>query len=266
MVFHNQESAVSELKNLAKSDRHSILIHGVNGCGKTWLAKQYHLFVKADEYIILNSKIQDIKDFIPKVYDAEWKTVLCIENIDYGVDGVSQSLLKLFEEPPENLYIILTARNIKRVPTTILSRSAQVYVKGFRREDLMIYAKEKYGLKAESMKADIDVFCKNPSDIDFIFGLKSEDLEYVKTLSTLINSKNPVATSVWKMQSIPSGAKIPMHIILRSLYNTLNPECRDIVLQYDADIDSGVPNHVILSAMVLNLKSRMFRICEKTIK
>ena len=257
MEFQNQKSAMFELRHLASADCHSILLHGVAGCGKSWLSKKYQAFINATDFIQLDAKMQDIKDFISTVNLYDTKSVVCIENIDCGVDGVSQAILKLLEEPPENIYLIVTARYAKNVPNTILSRVSTVFIPRFKFDDLMLYAKEKHGMKAESMKEDLSIFCKNPNDVDFIMSLSPSDLDYLKNLSDHINSKNPVATTVWKIQSLPSGTKIPIDFIIRSLYYGIGERFKPIVLQYESDIDSGVPNHVILSAMILNIKSRV---------
>ena len=257
MEFQNQKSAMYELKHLASADCHSILLHGEAGCGKSWLSRKYQSMVKADDFIQLYAKMQDIKDFITNVYLYQTKAVVCIENIDCGVDGVAQAILKLLEEPPENIYLIVTARYARNVPNTILSRTSTVFVQQFKFDDLLLYAKEKYGLKAESLKQDLYLFCKNPNDVDYIMSLQQSELDYVKALPELISSKNPVATTVWKLQQLHSGAKIPMQFIIRSLYNGVADKFKPIVLQYESDIDSGVPNHVILSAMILNIKAKI---------
>lgn len=255
MEFQNQKSAIYELKHLASADCHSILLHGESGCGKSWLSKKYQSMIKADDFIQLYAKMQDIKDFISNVYQFPSRAVVCIENIDCGVDGVAQAILKLLEEPPKNIYLIVTARHARNVPNTILSRTSTIFIQQFKFDDLLLYAKEKYGLKADSMKQDLYLFCKNPDDVDYIMSLQQNDLEYIKVLSDHISSKNPVATTVWKIQQLPSGTKIPMQFIIRSLYNGVSDKFKPIVLQYESDIDSGVPNHVILSAMILNIKS-----------
>lgn len=257
MEFQNQKSAMFELKHLASADCHSILLHGVAGCGKSWLSKKYQALVNADDFIQLDAKMQEIKDFISTVNLYQTKAVVCIENIDCGVDGAAQAILKLLEEPPENIYIIVTARYAKNVPNTILSRVSTVFIPRFKFDDLILYAKEKHGLKAESMQSDISIFCKNPNDVDFLMSLSQSDIDYLKKLPEQISSKNPVATTVWKIQSLPSGTKIPMEFIIRSLYNGIGERFKPIVLQYESDIDSGVPNHVILSAMLLNIKARI---------
>lgn len=260
MYFQNQETALSELQRISKSICRSILIHGEKNCGKTYLARQYAQMIKAADFITVDSKMLDIKEMISNIYTITSDAVVCIENLDCGVDGVAQAMLKIFEEPPSNIRIIITARDIKNVPATILGRCTSVYVKQFVFDDILRYAKEKYGLKAEHMKSDIETYCKSPSDVDFLMSLSDQDLEHLKSLPQLVDVKTPINTIIWKMQSFKDGVKIPIDYIIRSLYHGLNARMQKIVLQYEADIDSGVPNHVILSAMILNMKSVMLSV------
>lgn len=258
MEFKNQVEAIKELRSLASSCKQAILIHGESGCGKTYLAHMYHRFIHTNQFIQIGNTMQDIRDFIANAFDISERTTVCIENIDAGTDGVSQAILKILEEPPKNIYIVITARNVKKIPVTILSRCNEVYVSHFRFDDLMFYAKNQYGLKAESMRDDIKVLCKNPNDIDFIMNLQQQDFEYLKNVASIINEKTPIATASWKLQSFPSGSKIPIQMLIRSLYNSVPNDLKRIVIQYESDIDSGIPNHVIISAIALNLKVGMY--------
>lgn len=258
MEFKNQIEAVHELRSLASSGKQSILIHGESGCGKTYLAQMYHRFVGTSQFIQIGNTMHDIRDFIMNAYDVNERTAVCIENVDVGSDGVSQAILKILEEPPKNIYIVITARNVKQIPVTILSRCSVVYVSHFRFDDLMRYAKANYGLRSESIKDDLKSLCKNPNDVDFIMSLQPQDFEYLKSISSIINDKTPIATASWKLQSFPSGTKIPIQMLIRSLYNSVPDQLKKLVIQYESDINSGIPNHVIISAIALNIKIGLY--------
>ena len=94
MILKCQSSALDELQNLADSDRHSVLIEGVAGSGKTYLAKQYAKFLSINDFVTVNATVNDIRKSIDTSYNLESKIVICIENLDTGVAGASHTLLK----------------------------------------------------------------------------------------------------------------------------------------------------------------------------
>ena len=57
-----QSECHKSLSNMAKCDRHSILIDGPEGCGKTYMALQYSKYLGIDDFQLVNPKVGDIKD------------------------------------------------------------------------------------------------------------------------------------------------------------------------------------------------------------
>lgn len=254
MEFRNQEESVSMLKRASESDAHSILIYGESGCGKTFLARKYAKFVNSADFAVITSKMDSVREFMDTVYDTDEKIVVCIENLDSAVSGVAQAILKFLEEPPKHVYIVVTARDINAIPDTIISRSMMVFVPHFQFDQLMQYAKENHGLRAESLTDDIRTYCRNPADIDFIMNLQDSDLWYLNDVYKYASGEYPIATITWKLQSFPSGEKIPIRMLIRSLYRSASDDKKRMILCYESDIGSGVPDHVILSAIIMNLK------------
>lgn len=254
MEFKNQEEAVSMLKKASESDIHTILLHGESGCGKTYLARKYAKYVNAVDFAVITSKMDSVREFMDTVYDSDEKIVVCIENLDSAVSGVAQAILKFLEEPPKHVYIIVTARDVNAVPNTIISRSMMIYVPHFQFNQLMQYAKETHGLRADSIANDLKTYCRNPADVDFIMKLQDSDLWYLNDVYKYASGEYPIATITWKLQSFPSGEKIPIRMMIRSLYRSASDDKKRMILCYESDIGSGVPDHVILSAIIMNLK------------
>ena len=107
MEYRCQMNALEELKELAKSDRHSILIEGFEGCGKSYLAHEYRRMLGIHDFCIVKSDMDSIRETIDSTTTTNSKIVLCIENLDCGVVNVSYALLKFLEEPQNNVYIVV---------------------------------------------------------------------------------------------------------------------------------------------------------------
>ena len=94
MNFICQKYSLNELQQLANKDRHSVLIEGSSGCGKTYLARQYAQMIDVYDFINVEPKVQDIRNTIDSCLQLGNKVVICIENLDKGVSGASYTLLK----------------------------------------------------------------------------------------------------------------------------------------------------------------------------
>lgn len=72
-----------------------------------------------------NILVEDIKDLIDKVYLAPLesdKKVFVLNNFSSATIQAQNKLLKILEEPPKNVYIIIGATNMGKVLPTIVSR------------------------------------------------------------------------------------------------------------------------------------------------
>ena len=107
MILNCQKEPIQELKQLADSDRHSVLVEGPSGCGKSYLAKQYAAMLGISDFAVINPTVQDIRDSINGSYNLDSPIVLCIENLDCGVPAASYTILKFLEEPLSHVYLQL---------------------------------------------------------------------------------------------------------------------------------------------------------------
>ena len=139
MNLINQQRVIPELTRFAENKRHNLLISGIEWCGKTYLAKLYAKKLNIDDFQIVESKISSVKDAIENCIHINTPIVLCIENLDLGVNAVSYAILKFLEEPSDNVYIVVTCRNIKRIPDTILSRCVTIALSPMVESDLVVY-------------------------------------------------------------------------------------------------------------------------------
>ena len=128
MDAKSQKSAIIELKQLVDRDVHSIVIEGPEGCGKTYLAKEFARLKEISDFVSVAPKVAELKQAMNTAIDLQTPMVLCIENLDTGVVAASYSLLKFLEEPLPTVYAVVTCRNVENIPDTIVSTCTVVTV------------------------------------------------------------------------------------------------------------------------------------------
>ncbi len=113
------------------------------GCGYCAVCKKIknnnHVDVK---YIAANAKIK-VKDANELVEDTQIKSieggrkVYIIENAEEMSAAVQNKLLKTYEEPPQNVVIILSAANDSTLLPTIKSRAKKLFILPFSSHDII---------------------------------------------------------------------------------------------------------------------------------
>lgn len=218
MKFICQQNTLNELSTLAGKDRHSLLISGPEGCGKTYLACQYAKLLNVEDFQTIQPTVQAIKDSVDICYSLDHPVVLCIENLDTGVSAASYALLKFLEEPMHNVYVVVTCRNINNVPDTIVSRSVCVLSAPPIDLDLIEYAKEKNASKYEDLKSlNIWKCVRTFGDVDIVLNLTPAQIEYFNSLSTVLTFRDTVSNLMWKLGHYPDNSETPIKLVIRYL-------------------------------------------------
>lgn len=217
MEFLNQIDSLNQLKMLSESNRHSILIEGVSGSGKTYIAKRYADMLNIPDFQIVTPKVSDIRDTIDTCYNISNPIVLCIENLDTGLPSASYTLLKFLEEPLSNTYIIVTCRNIKNIPDTIISRSEVVTLAPPTDIDIDKMAKHIDSDKYNHIKnKDIWKIVRTFGDVDVILSMNKSQYEYFDEIKDYLNdAREPISNLIWKLKKYPNGDSIPMDIVIK---------------------------------------------------
>lgn len=214
--YQCQQNCLELLQAYAAADRHSILIDGPLGCGKTTCAKQYASMLGVSEFCIVQSAIQDIRDTISECYKITSPVVLCIENLDLGVVGASYALLKFLEEPISNVYIVVTCQNIYEVPDTIVSRSVVASISPPIVSDINKYAKYLDSYKFDKLSRSPLWRCISAfSDVNIIYELDANKLNYFSTLSEILDYKKSVSDIVWKLGHFEDKSATPIELVIR---------------------------------------------------
>ena len=109
--------------------------------------------------------VRSLQTWLSKTLVKEKARIVVIEAIEKSNDSVRNSLLKILEEPNDNVYFILLSSNPSRIMKTILSRvrrynfspisleNQALLLKPFKIEDDKINTLEKFFLSASGFKA-----------------------------------------------------------------------------------------------------------------
>lgn len=257
MNFKCQEESMNMLADLAKHGKHSILIEGVMGSGKTYLAKQYAKMLGIIDFQAIDPTVQSIRDAVDAFYTIENKAVVCIENLDIGVAGASYSLLKFLEEPTSNAYIVVTCRNIKRIPDTIVSRSAVVTTSPPIESDLASYAMDK-DMAQYSVKKLLPIWkcARSFSDVDKILNMNGDQLKYFMNLEDKIKFKDSISQMMWDFGHYPDNRDAPLELVLRYIMNLCNNQhITNSAIQCLNDLNLGrIASHAVLARFCFDAK------------
>lgn len=257
MQMNCQAAAIEELKTLCNYDRHSVIIEGPSGCGKSYLANQYGVMLKITEFHIVQPSVSSIREAINTCMITDNPVVLCIENLDTGVAGASYTLLKFFEEPLPNVYIVVTCRNINRVPSTIVSRGVCVTTCSPTIHDIADYARNLDVQMYERIKDNKLFSCANSfHNIDELFKLTDDKLAYIQNLDSLLSSNQPVSDIVWSLNHFTDNTELPIDIVIQYFIKcSKNLHNRQCAIECLNDITEGrIASHTVLTKFVFDMK------------
>ena len=259
-MFNNQKTALAEIKSLAQSEIRSILISGSSGCGKTYLAKVLSDTRKCDDFIIVDPKMQDVRE---AMYDirSDSRYTICIENLDTGVTGVSNAILKFVESPKENVTVVITCRRRDLILETIRSRCTEVRVSPLSKQDLEEYVTNRYPAFQKVISID-DVWSAvtSTTDIDWLSKLTDSQLRVFPELFGVAMSASPVNTITWKLSKFSDGTAIDPNFMMKYLMKaSKDPRISDIFRRCLDDMDMSIPYHAALANAVISIKYGGFR-------
>lgn len=258
MNFLCQSECITQLKNLAQTDRHSLLIAGPAGCGKSYLANQFAKTLGIDDFQLIMPKVLDIRQAIDQCTVLNNRVVICIENLDMGVAGAAFTLLKFLEEPMSHVYIVVTCRNLSRVPDTIISRSSVMTLSNPRFEDLDEYCKGVHTLEYPRVKqSSVWNCCRTFNDIDTICKMTKEQLDYFDNkLPNMLKFTDSVSNIVWSLGHYPDNSETPVELVIQYILNhTLIHHIKMSGIECLKDIASGrIAKHTVLTKFAFECK------------
>ena len=261
MDLTNQILPLAKLQKLHETNHHSILLQGASGSGKTYLAKQFS-DMKSEQYgyaqfHVVQPKVLDLKEMIESSLQLDDIQVLCVENLDQGVNAASQVILKYLEEPLSNMYIVITCANSAKLPSTIRSRAIQIDIPSPTKIDLENYTKAKNARFYEISK-DYSAFkcCKSYSDLNEIMKLSISELQYYDDIKAAEFWKEPVDQIVWGLTHYLDNSKSDIVLALKVLWKSnLNSLIRSNALSALRHLETGrLSESAVINNFVINSK------------
>lgn len=256
MQFQCQQQALANLKQVCDADRHSIVIAGASGNGKTHLVKEWAKMLNINDVAVVNPSVNELREVIDTLVDSHAPAVMCIENLDEGVVQAAYPLLKFLEECPEYLYVAVTCTNIRNIPDTIMSRCLLIDVAMPTKDDLEQFATsinfENFHFIEEKK---IWKCAKSFNDVITILELDSNKLAYYESLSNILQFKDSVSNIAWKLQHYSDNTEAPIIIVIRYLMQLLQPNQISPCLECLNDLQNArMSANAIVSKLIFDLK------------
>ena len=251
-----QQEALENIKLLAEHNQHGVLIVGGSGSGKTYVARQYAKLLGISDFYIINPVISDLRTMIDSCVTSGTPVVLCVENLDSGVVQAAYPLLKLIEDCPSYIYVVVTCNNLYSIPDTIPSRCALVTINPPTRSDIELYAKSKNPTAFDFLHTHQVWRCvKGFSDADEVLKFTPEHLKYYNNLPNIVQAKDTVSNISWKLQHYDDNSETQLHIVLRYLLQILTGYHQKACVECLNDLaDNRISKNAIISKLVFELK------------
>lgn len=269
MKIIGQKNLTKLIDNQIKSGdfpRFSIIV-GDYGSGKKTLAN--YIIDKMKVTINYNSgiSVSQIRDAIAQMHKTVDKSVFTFFDADNMSAQAENALLKVSEEIPNNVYIIMTVSDISSILPTIKSRAIIYHIPPYSIAELCEYAHEV--IKAKYDDDIISQLCDNPGEINLLYERDAEALwEYA--YKAIDNIAEVSGANAFKMANKidfkgDDAEKFDMQLFLKAFRQICTEKMSDAVIdgdkdninKYGAGID--VVNHIIQQLHITGInKSALF--------
>ena len=139
-----------------------IILVGPTGSGKKTIAVELSKSLCYYPTLVTDLSKSNIVDIINQSYLTLDTQVYIIADTDSMSLRSKNSLLKVFEEPPNNAYFILTCENIDNVLPTIRSRGSVYFMLPYSRDELSLFVSR--DLSEEDKNIILDI-ANTPGDV-----------------------------------------------------------------------------------------------------
>ena len=178
-----QKTLLGRIHNLIQENKFPkfVILTGQKGSGRheLWKCIKDEL---GGTCLNFGTSVSDVRQSIVEANKIKGTTVICTF---FDADNMSvqakNALLKIVEEPPKNVYYIMTLENISNTLPTIKSRGVEFQMQAYTPTEIGEYAK-KYRFTSDEMSVVADI-CETPGEVETLHndGVLAFD-EYVRTV------------------------------------------------------------------------------------
>lgn len=177
-----QEPVIKQINSMNNLPQFIILL-GPHGSGRTLLSK-YIADDRNMNYIEIDNKISDIRFLIDNTVGLTKPTMYFIKNADELTLQAANAMLKIAEEPPQNLYIVMGLVSLQNTISTIVSRATILQLEPYTVNQLQ----EFYNKLGTKIQYEDEMFncLSTPGEIKTYINIFDNCYEYVQLVHTNI--------------------------------------------------------------------------------
>ena len=167
-----QAQLLSQINTQLQNNKfpHFTIFEGLEGSGRTTLAK-YVANALGASYAEIETRADAVRTMREVALTTATKTFFCIRNADNMSAEAKNSILKITEECPANVYICMTVENVQAVLDTIRSRAVIYYMEAYTPAQILEYASEK--VENRQFERDIIVaLCETPGEVETLLKIE----------------------------------------------------------------------------------------------
>lgn len=258
MIFECQNKVLNDLPKIAHCGSHGLVLVGLSGCGKQYVAKQYAKLLGVSDFNTVQPTMNEIRAMVEDALTTEVDTVYCVKDMDTGVLSTFYPLLKLIEDCPSNINVVITCSNINHIPDTIISRCSVLTLPNPTNNDLASYGASKNNDLYKTLGSSSIWKCvKSFTDVDELFSLNSDQIKYFDTLIAEFNKpKVGVSNLAWKLQHFEDKSATPITLVIRYIMhiNPTNVNIRVYLRCLDDLYFNRLSANAVLTKLVFDLK------------
>lgn len=256
--FTCQHETIDQLRDYAQCHSHSILIEGAEGSGKSYLAQMYAKeMLGIEDFYIIPPTVQNIRAVIDDCYRLSNPIVIIIENLDLGVKAASYTLLKFLEEPVSHAYVVVTCRNIKNIPDTIISRSLSLVTSPPIPSDIDKFARTYNHSRFDIVRKHNVWNCVHTfKDAQIILDMSDSQLDYFDSMKDILTFKDSISNMMWKLGHYSDNTETPIDIVIEYImYISKNNHIKKAGIDCIRDISSGrIAQHAAIAKFLFEVK------------
>lgn len=167
-----QKGLLMDIDRVIERYPHFSIIVGDKGCGKRTICKEIINKLSVTP-LYFDTSIDSIRGMIDLAYTQVKPIAFIIPDADNMSISAKNSMLKITEEPPKNVYIILTLQNLDNTLNTIKSRGTVFHLDNYTKTELIEYRVFR-GYNADNDNI-IRLACDTTGEVDELFSYNVKD-------------------------------------------------------------------------------------------